>query len=71
MTMRMKVGSRLYNERNERKLNQAEMAELLGVSTSAYARLERGETSAEMEQLAFFAKKLDIPFNDLLPKISK
>lgn len=64
----MKVGSRLYNERNERKLNQAEMAELLGVSTSAYARLERGETSAEMEQLAFFAKKLDIPFNDLLPE---
>lgn len=43
------------------------MAELLGISTSAYARMERGETSAELNDLNHFATALKIPLHSLLP----
>ena len=66
--MRMKVGNRLCSARTDRKMNQDEMAELLGVSTFAYARLERNETSAEIEQIANFSEILKIPLEEFLPE---
>jgi transcriptional regulator with XRE-family HTH domain len=66
--MKLKVGPRLHTIRDNRKLNQVEMAELLGMSTSAYARMERGETSPELEQLPQFAEALDAPIQELLPE---
>ncbi|TAD96851.1 MAG: XRE family transcriptional regulator [Bacteroidetes bacterium] len=65
--MKMRVGTRLFNEREDRKLTQAEMADLLNVSASTYARIERNETSVDIEQIAHFAKKLDVPIQDFLP----
>jgi transcriptional regulator with XRE-family HTH domain len=38
--MKLKLGHRLLQIREERKLSQAEMSELLGMSGSAYSRLE-------------------------------
>ena len=67
--MKLKVGHKLYAIREERKLNQQEMAELLHMTPSSYSRLERGETSAELEQLVTFSKQLDIPIQELLPEI--
>lgn len=66
--MKMKVGNRLLQAREDRKLNQAEMAEFLNVSTSAYARIERNETSVDLEQLMKYAEKLEIPIQDFLPE---
>ncbi len=43
--MKMKVGQRLFTAREERKLTQAEMAEMLNVSPSTYARIERNVLS--------------------------
>lgn len=63
----MKVGNKLFSTREERKLTQNEMADLLGLSSSAYSRLERNQVSVEMEQVASFAKVLDVPFQDFLP----
>ena len=65
--MKLKLGSKLYQFREDRKLNQAEMAELLAVSPSTYSRLERNETSVDFEQVAQFSKKLNIPIQDFLP----
>lgn len=66
--MNMKVGQKLFAIRQDRKLTQSEMAELIGYSNSAYGRLERGETSVEMEQVVKFAKKLNLSFQDFLPE---
>ncbi|MFT6962780.1 MAG: transcriptional regulator with XRE-family HTH domain [Flammeovirgaceae bacterium] len=64
----MKIGHKLLTIRQDRKMTQNEMAELIGYSDSAYGRLERGITSVEMEQVVDFAKKLDLPFQDFLPE---
>lgn len=66
--MKLKVGNRLFKAREDRKFNQAEMADLLSLSASAYARLERDETAADLEQLMQFSKKLQIPIQDFLPE---
>ena len=65
--MKLKLGHRLLQIREERKLSQAEMSELLGMSGSAYSRLERGETSLAFEELPNVAKSLGIGVQDLLP----
>jgi transcriptional regulator with XRE-family HTH domain len=66
--MKLHLGSRLHSIRDERRLSQSEMAELLRISTSTYSRIERNEASVEFEQLAQFAKHLDIAVQDLLPE---
>lgn len=66
--MKMKIGNKLFSTREERKLTQNEMADLLGLSTSAYSRLERNQVSVEMEQVANFADILNVPFQDFLPE---
>lgn len=65
--MRIKLSSKLLSIREQRRLSQTEMAELLSLSTSAYQRLERGETSCDMQQLVKFSEVLQVPIQDLLP----
>lgn len=66
--MKVKVGNKLIAEREDRKLTQTEMANLLGLSQSAYSRLERNETSLEIEQIVNIAKILQVPVQDFLPE---
>ena len=63
----MKIGKKLFSDREQRKMTQEQMAELLGVSTSSYARLERDETSAQLEQMADFSRILEVPIQEFLP----
>jgi transcriptional regulator with XRE-family HTH domain len=65
--MKLKVGNKLLAIREERKINQAEMAELLNMSISAYQRLERSETFANYEQVMAFSKTLEVPIQEFLP----
>jgi transcriptional regulator with XRE-family HTH domain len=41
---------------------------LLGLSPSAYSRIERGETSVTFDKLPTFAEALQVPIQDLLPE---
>lgn len=66
--MKLKIGTKLYAIREERRLNQEEMADLLGISQSSYSRLERGESSIELDELVRFAKVLQVPIQDFLPE---
>lgn len=66
--IKMKIGNRLLLAREERKINQAEMADILGVSPPTYSRLERNETSIELAQVLRFADILNIPVQDFLPE---
>lgn len=66
--MKLRVGTKLSNIKIEKKLTQDQMSELLGLSTSAYARLERNETSVSLDELSKYAKLLDVPINEFLPE---
>jgi transcriptional regulator with XRE-family HTH domain len=66
--MKITVGHKLYKIREDKKLSQLDMAELLCISAATYSRLERNETSIELEKMIHMAKKLDIPIQDLLPE---
>ena len=68
LSTKMKIGTRLLTARNDRKLNQAEMADLLGLAPSTYSRIERNEGSATLEQVLDFSQKLDVPIQDFLPE---
>ncbi|WP_154657232.1 helix-turn-helix domain-containing protein [Hugenholtzia roseola] len=66
--MKMRVGQRLLTFRQERKLRQVEMAELLGVSPATYSRIERDESSLEFEQIIRIAQTLEVSVQDFLPE---
>jgi transcriptional regulator with XRE-family HTH domain len=63
----MQVGHKIKKIRDERNISQAEMAELLGMSQSAYSRMERDETQVVMDELVRYAKTLNVPIQEFLP----
>ena len=52
--------------RDKKKLRHEDMAERLEISTSAYSRLENGETKINVERLKKIAEILEVPVEDLL-----
>lgn len=52
--------------REKKKLRHEDMAERLGISTSAYSRLENGETKLDVERLKKIAEILEVPPEELL-----
>lgn len=66
--MKLRLGQRLLAIRNDRQLTQAEMSELLGVSQSAYSRIERNESSVDIEDVMRFSKILQVPVQEFLPE---
>ncbi len=66
--MKMRIGTKLHTVREDRKMSQAEMADLLGVSAPTYSRLERNDTSVDLEQVVNFSKILQVPIQEFLPE---
>lgn len=52
--------------REKKKLRHEDMADRLEISTSAYSRLENGETKIDVERLKKIAEILEVPAEDLL-----
>lgn len=69
--MKLSISNKLLKIREDRKMTQNEMAELLGLSTSSLARLERGDTDVHFEDLARYAKILNVPVHEFLPEYLK
>ena len=63
----MHIGHKIKQLREEKRFSQSEMAELLGMSQSAYSRMERDETPVVMDELVRYAKTLNIPIQEFLP----
>lgn len=55
-----KIGSRISKIRKGKDLTQANMAEELGMTTSAYSKIERGDTNAPVNRLLQIAKVLEV-----------
>jgi len=63
--MKIKVGTRLMAVREDRRMSQEEMADLLGVSKSAYSRLERNETMLTFDEVSRYSQILNVPVQEL------
>lgn len=63
----MQVGHKIKKIRDERNFSQSDMAVLLGMSQSAYYRLERNETLVVLDELVRFSKMLNVPVQEFLP----
>lgn len=52
--------------REQKKLRHEEMADRLGISQSAYSRLEKGDAKLDVDRLRKIAEILEVPVEELL-----
>jgi transcriptional regulator with XRE-family HTH domain len=65
-TLPLKLGETLRLLRNKKKLTQENMEEMLKISASAYARIERGETDITLSRLEELANAFGMTVSRLL-----
>ncbi|MGZ3919690.1 MAG: helix-turn-helix transcriptional regulator [Bacteroidia bacterium] len=63
--MKSKIGERIRRLRALKGLKQADVADEIGITSGAYAKIERGESDPNTERLLGIAKALKIPISDL------
>jgi transcriptional regulator with XRE-family HTH domain len=66
--MKSRIGLNLLKIREQKKLTQTAMAEILQIPPSTYAHYERNETSVDLENIVSFAEKLAVPVQELMPE---
>jgi len=62
------LGERLRELREERELNQVDIAKLLSVSRSTYGKYETGDSNPDLDKLVFLAGYFDVTIDYLLGK---
>ncbi|OCB76213.1 transcriptional regulator [Flavobacterium piscis] len=65
------IGKKLKTLRQSKKLSQEQMADFLHISLSAYARMERGESSSWASHFNKICEVFEITPEDLVRKESK
>ena len=66
MKILTKLGERIRRYRLMKGLTQENMADELGISTSAYSNMENGKTDMKISRLQQIAKTLEIPLEELV-----
>lgn len=66
--MKLRIGNKLRDFREDRQMTQLEMAELLHIPESTYSRYERNETQISYNKIVKFAELLNVPVQELLPE---
>lgn len=64
---RWDVGQRIRTLRKERQLTQPQLAELMGIDSKTISRAENGRYPISVDQVARFARALNVPSAQLLP----
>lgn len=67
----VEMGKRLRISRNQLDYTQEQMADILGMSTAYYGKVERGVHGLSLAKLVIVNEKLDIDINYLLTGIKK
>lgn len=62
------LGLSIKKAREQKKLLQKDLASLIGVSQSCLARIEIGESRAQVYDLVRIARVLNIKLSELIPK---
>ena len=60
------LGCLIVRKRQEKQIDQEDMARHVGVGRSTWSRIEAGTSALSMDQLAKAANKLDIPMGELM-----
>ena len=60
------LGRLIVQKRQEKQIDQGEMARHVGVSRSTWSRIEAGASALTMDQLAKAADKLGLPLGELM-----
>ena len=60
------LGRLIAQKRQQKQMDQGEMAAAVGVSRSTWSRIEAGESALSMDQLAKVASKLNLPLGALM-----
>jgi XRE family transcriptional regulator, regulator of sulfur utilization len=66
MPLHTTLPQRLRQLRLQKELSQENLAEMLGLSTTAYGDLERGRTELTLSRLEKLAEVLEVPLPELL-----
>jgi transcriptional regulator with XRE-family HTH domain len=66
MSIASNLSERIRQTRLQKGLSQENMADMLGLSTTAYGDLERGRTELSFSRLENISKLLDTPLPELL-----
>lgn len=65
------IASNLLTKREEKRLTQAYLAYLSGMSQPNYSDIERGKTRPSIDQLKKFAEILDVTVDELISEVKK
>lgn len=63
------LGRVIAQKRQEKQIDQAQMARYVGVTRSTWSRIEAGSSALSMDQLAKAASKLDVPLGELMLEV--
>lgn len=66
MNIASNLSERIRQVRLQKGLSQENMADMLGLSTTAYGDLERGRTELSISRLENISKHLEIPLPELM-----
>jgi len=66
MNVTSNLSEKIRQIRLQKGLSQENMADMLGLSTTAYGDIERGRTELSVSRLENVAKLLDVPLPELL-----
>lgn len=62
----IRVGNKLFELRKDKSLNQIDVANYIGISASAYSRIERGECSATVRELIMLSELFEVSITWIL-----
>ena len=63
------LGRLIAQKRQEKQIDQGEMARHVGVSRSTWSRIEAGASALSMDQLVKAARKLDMDLGELMLQV--
>jgi len=61
------IGERIRGIREEKKLTQEDVAKEVGITTSYFARIERGEEKPTMDVIKSIVRTLSVKISTILP----
>jgi len=65
------LGRLITQKRQEKQIDQGEMARHVGVSRSTWSRIEAGASALSMDQLVKAARKLDMDLGELMLQVDE
>ena len=66
MTLEKMIGNKIRSLRTLKELSQENVAEMLGISVTAYSKIERGETDVQLSRLNQIAQAFEVSIEEIL-----